>query len=108
MNNSGMFIKRIKAIPKLLKSKDVSLGKKILLIFGIVYLVLPFDLIPPFIPVFGWLDDVLLWIYILRTLRGELDRFIDDGSGSDFSEKYKGKNVIDASFTEKQDGEEGE
>jgi uncharacterized membrane protein YkvA (DUF1232 family) len=37
----------------------------------VAYLVLPFDLVPDFIPVVGWLDDALLVILVLRwVLRG--------------------------------------
>ena len=68
-------IKRIKAIPKFLKDKRVSLWKKLLIALGLVYLLLPFDIIPPIIPVFGFLDDVVLWLFILYYLRDQLDRY---------------------------------
>ena len=68
-------IKRIKAIPQFLKDKRVSLWKKLLIALGLVYLLLPFDIIPPIIPVFGFLDDVVLWLFILYYLRDQLDRY---------------------------------
>jgi uncharacterized membrane protein YkvA (DUF1232 family) len=37
----------------------------------VAYLALPFDLVPDFIPVAGWLDDALLVVLVLRwVLRG--------------------------------------
>jgi uncharacterized membrane protein YkvA (DUF1232 family) len=79
MNSIGVFfqktIRRIKAVPKFLKDKRVALWKKLLIALGLVYLVLPFDFIPPIIPVFGWLDDIILWLYLLYYLRDQLDSY---------------------------------
>ncbi len=90
-------IRRIKAIPLFLKDPKVSKVKKALIIFGIVYLLLPFDLIPPIIPVFGWLDDFILWLFILGHLKEELDRY--DVSSPSAMQKYRGKDVVDVSYT---------
>ena len=70
-----VILKRIKAVFYLLKDKTVPMRKKALVIFGIVYLFLPVDLIPPIIFPFGFLDDLVLWIYILWTLKDELDSY---------------------------------
>ena len=87
--------KRIKAIGPMLKDKNVSFGKKALLVFGFLYLFLPIDLIPA--PVFfvAWVDDLILWIFILYTLREELDRYGEDEKEVELNEKFHGKNVID-------------
>jgi len=39
------------------------------------YFLNPIDLIPDFIPLFGWLDDVAIFVVIGLLLRGELRRF---------------------------------
>ena len=76
-------------------SSCVSFGKKALIAFGFLYLFLPIDLIPA--PVFfvAWVDDLILWIFILHTLREELDRYGKDEKEVELNEKFHGKNVID-------------
>ena len=87
-------LKRIKAIKFLMKDKSVAWWKKGLIVFGILHLVLPIDLIPPFIPVLGFLDDLFLWIFILWFLSKELDKYWY-GDSKDLSKKYGGKTVVD-------------
>ena len=90
-------IRRVKVIPMFLKDPKESKVKKALIVFGLVYLLLPFDLIPPIIPVFGWLDDLILWIFILDHLKTELDRY--DVSAPNSVSKYRGRNVVDVTYT---------
>lgn len=105
--------KRIRGIIPMIKDKEVSFWKKFLLLFGLVYLFLPFDLIPPLIPVFGWFDDIILWIFILYYLRDELDKHAPDveeqpeGARRKKSWKiFKKDNVYDVDFTVKEDSAE--
>ena len=37
-------------------------------VFLVVYLALPIDLVPDFIPVLGWADDVILTLIVLRSV----------------------------------------
>ncbi len=56
---------------RLLSDERVSRWRKVLLAGLVVYLALPFDLVPDFIPVAGQLDDAILVLVVLRTvLRG--------------------------------------
>ena len=91
--------RRIKAIRFMMKDKSVSFWKKALIVLGLVYLFLPIDLIPPIIPVFGFLDDLILWLFILYYLRDELDKYWtgeDAGKRNrDMRKKYRGKNIVD-------------
>ena len=70
-----VILKRLRAIRAMMKSPEVSKWKKALVIFGIVYLLLPVDLIPPFLFPFGVVDDLILWIFIILHLKDTLDRF---------------------------------
>ncbi|WP_130861028.1 YkvA family protein [Bacilliculturomica massiliensis] len=91
--------KRIKAIKYMMKDKNVSFWKKALVVLGLIYLILPVDLIPPIIPVFGFLDDLILWLFILYYLRDELDKYwTGEDAGKrdrDLKKKYRGKNIVD-------------
>jgi uncharacterized membrane protein YkvA (DUF1232 family) len=53
---------------RLLGDSRVSLGWKVASAFALVYLALPFDLVPDFIPVAGQLDDAILVALVLRGL----------------------------------------
>ena len=90
-----VLLKRIKAIRFMMADKTVPKRKKALIVFGIIYLFLPIDLIPPILFPIGWIDDVLLWLFILYHLRTELDSYWTGGKTKDFSKKYRGKTVID-------------
>lgn len=91
--------KRIKAIKYMMKDKNVSFWKKALVVLGLIYLILPVDLIPPIIPVFGFLDDLILWLFILYYLRDELDKYWTGEDAvkrdRDLKKKYRGKNIVD-------------
>jgi uncharacterized membrane protein YkvA (DUF1232 family) len=52
----------------LVRDPRVPASRKLLLVALIVYLAMPFDLVPDFIPVAGQLDDAILAALILRTL----------------------------------------
>jgi uncharacterized membrane protein YkvA (DUF1232 family) len=53
---------------RLLSDPRVSAGHKLLLLSLLAYLVVPFDLVPDFIPVAGQLDDAILVALGLRTV----------------------------------------
>ena len=80
--------KRIKAIRFMMKDQTVSRGKKILVILGIIYLVLPVDIIPPVLFPFGILDDLVIWFAILYYLKDTLDTYWMGEKPVDYSRKY--------------------
>ena len=90
-----VLLKRITAIRFMMKDKAVSIWKKALIIAGIAYVVMPIDLIPIAILPVSWLDDVLLWIFILWYLRHELDKYWIGGKPVDYSKKYRRKTMVD-------------
>ena len=51
-----VLLKRIKAIRFMMADKTVPKRKKALIVFGIIYLFLPIDLIPPILFPIGWIS----------------------------------------------------
>lgn len=70
-----MILNRLLAIRFLLKDPAVPKRKKLLVIFGIIYLVIPIDIIPIIVFPFGITDDLILWCFILWHLKDELDSY---------------------------------
>jgi uncharacterized membrane protein YkvA (DUF1232 family) len=89
-----VIFKRIKAITSMMRDKTVSKWKKLLIVAGVAYLLTPVDLIPPVLFPFGWLDDVILWLWILWCLKDTLDAYWMGEKVVDLSKSYKGKKII--------------
>lgn len=89
-----VIIRRIKAIRFMMADKSVPKRKKALIIFGILYIFFPIDLIPPILFPFSLIDDLLLWIFILWYLSSELDKYWTGGKTKDYSKKYRGKTFV--------------
>lgn len=73
------WMKRVKFIFKFWKfipflkeyflSREVSMAKKVLPVAGVVaYILLPFDIIPDFLTVFGITDDIVLTTFLLQQM----------------------------------------
>lgn len=90
-----VILKRIGALFYLLKDKTVPLRKKVLVIFGIVYLFMPVDLIPPILFPFAIVDDMIIWVYILWHLADELDTYWVGEKKEDLSKKFRDKTFVE-------------
>lgn len=90
----SVLTKRIKAIKHFMKDKKVPIRKKLIILFGVVYLVSPIDLIPAPVLGFGVLDDLTLWGFIIYYLKDELDRYWKEET-EPAEEKFKDKTIID-------------
>lgn len=55
--------------------KDISLKSIVILIGAILYFLNPFDAIPDAIPVVGYVDDVGVVAWVLKTLKNEIEKF---------------------------------
>ena len=95
--------KRIRSIKKFLLDPSVPKRKKLLIIFGIIYLIMPIDVIPEPVLGFGFIDDIVLWLFILTHLSDELDKYwktSDEGqeksSHVDPEKAFRGKTIIDS------------
>ena len=86
--------RRIKAIPYMLRDKSVPKRKKAIIIGGLIYLFMPFDLIPIVLFPISWVDDLIVWVWIIWYLRDELDKYWIGEKQQDLSKKYKNKTVI--------------
>ena len=102
--------KRIKSIKNLFLDSAVPKRKKLLIIFGIIYLIAPIDIIPEPVLGFGFVDDVILWTFILIHLADELDKYwkqSDEGQEEslhvDPEKEFEGKNIIDGTGIELDD-----
>ena len=70
----GTFNRMLKAYSN--KEYQKTPWKTLLLVAGgIVYFVSPLDLIPDFIPVLGYLDDITVLLWIANSIKGDLEEF---------------------------------
>lgn len=107
--NFRVLSRRIKAISSMMKDKTVPKRKKLLIVLGIIYLFLPIDLIPPVLFPFGFLDDLVLWIWIIWHLKDTLDQYWVGEKEVDLSRDFKNKDIVEGvEFTVDQEDEEDE
>ncbi|MFT4833568.1 MAG: uncharacterized membrane protein YkvA (DUF1232 family) [Marinoscillum sp.] len=77
------FIYQILVVVRMLKAhfnheyKAFSTTTIFTLVFGLVYFITPIDLIPDFIPVLGFTDDISLLFMIFKNLALDISNFID-------------------------------
>lgn len=55
-------------VGRLARDPEVRLGLRLRLWLLLGYLVCPLDLVPDFLPVLGWADDVILVLWVLRSV----------------------------------------
>lgn len=79
----------------MMRDKTVPRRKKALVIFGLIYLVLPVDLIPPVLFPIGFLDDLVLWIWIIWHLKDTLDQYWLGEKETDYSTDFKDKDLVE-------------
>ena len=101
---------RIRAIPAFMRDKTVPKRKKLIIILGILYFLTPIDLIPAPILIFGFVDDLVLWGFIIWYLKTELDKYWLGEKEVKPEQKFRGKKIIDDVHFEvkEEDDENGE
>ena len=67
-------LSRLKTIIALMRNPKVSNLPKVLVVGAILYVLMPFDVIPDMAPVVGWLDDIVFLIGALSLLLGSAPR----------------------------------
>ena len=90
-----VILSRLKAIRFMMADKTVPKTKKALIIAGIAYLFLPFDLIPAMVFPLSLIDDVVVWLLIIWYLKKELDVYWTGEKKYDLSKKYRSKDIVD-------------
>ena len=65
MSKLGEFPGKIHGYLELVKNEETPLSAKILLVAAIAYFLWPFDLIPDFIPIIGYLDDLIIVPFLI-------------------------------------------
>ena len=90
-----VILSRFKAIRFMMADKTVPKTKKALIIAGIAYLFLPFDLIPAMVFPLSLIDDVVVWLLIIWYLKKELDVYWTGEKKYDLSKKYRSKDIVD-------------
>lgn len=78
----------------MLRDKSVPKRKKAVVVFGVIYLLSPIQVIPPVLFPVGQLDSLVLWIWILWYLKDELDKYWLGEKQQDYSKKFRNKTVI--------------
>lgn len=89
-----VLLRRIKAIPAFLKDKTVPRRKKLIIFLGILYFLWPLDIIPNPIFLFGIIDDLIIWGFIIYYLRDELDKYWLGEKEVDLKKEFRGKKII--------------
>ena len=56
--------------------RDVPTNTMLLVTAAILYLVMPVDGVPDFVPALGFVDDVALILFVLKSIRLELESFL--------------------------------
>ncbi len=110
-NSLKNYFRRILNLRLYLKDPNQSTAKKILIIFGIIYLLSPVDLLPEPIFGIGILDDLILWGVILTYLAQELDTYTGgEGISRSARKRYKGTKIYEAEarVVDEEESSEGE
>ncbi|MCR1897774.1 DUF1232 domain-containing protein [Irregularibacter muris] len=98
-------LKKIKSLYKYILDQEVPFYKKLAIIFGFVYLLFPFDIIPDPILGLGLVDDIAVLVFIFNAFQGELDRY---EKKANLKNKEKDNIIEDIDYQVKDRDERGE
>ncbi len=77
------FAQELHMIVRMLKAhvsgeyRAFSVRSILMLVFSLVYFITPFDLIPDFIPALGFTDDISIVLFVLKSIKDDIDDFKD-------------------------------
>ncbi len=92
----------LRLIYRLMTDRRVPLRAKLIVPAAIIYLILPFDIVPDIVPISGWLDDLLVLIisiglFVTIVPREVLSEYLGRSGGRGGSPPPNGK-VIDGDY----------
>ena len=103
-----VILSRFKAIRFMMADKTVPKTKKAIIIAGIAYLFLPFDLIPAMVFPLSLIDDLVVWLVIIWYLRKELDVYWTGEKKYDLAKKFRNRDIVDdVEFEVEEDSKDG-
>ncbi len=89
------------------KSPETPKSVKVTIAGALGYLILPLDIVPDFIPVLGFADDLMVVLYALNKVKGHITDSIKEQAHERmkriFGVNYDGKNEIDANLKPQQE-----
>lgn len=100
------FLKSIKFFFQYIVDKDVSLYKKLFIVFAFLYLISPFDFIPDPILALGIIDDITVIALIFHYYQKELKKYKSQKPMKSKKEKHIIEN-IDFTVKDEKDDEKG-
>ena len=56
--------------------REIAIRSMVAVVAALVYFLNPMDVIPDFVTGFGFLDDLTVLAYVIRTFKDEIDKFI--------------------------------
>jgi uncharacterized membrane protein YkvA (DUF1232 family) len=71
------FAKEVKALYRYMRDKSVPWYRKSIIVGALIYFITPIDLIPDFVPLFGYLDDLGVIMATVKFLGCELVPYYD-------------------------------
>lgn len=96
-------LKRIPAVFSFLFDSEVPFARKIIILGGLLYFLLPIDFIPDPVLGFGFIDDGVILFLILMKLSEELDKYVKKNEQK--KTYYNNRDAIDVTEYEISDDE---
>ena len=76
LNLIKAFVRMIKAYLKK-DYKEVPWKTLVLIVAALLYFIFPLDLVPDFIPIAGFIDDSLVLLWVGKSVKDDLERFLE-------------------------------